>query len=60
VRKIYLRILRDYCAAQAMKSFLVLPAPDKLPEWAKGMTVAQFIARRSYIMADAMLESRKL
>ncbi len=57
--KFWRKLLRDYFAAKAMASMLTTGLPDKVPEWAKQLTVRAYIARQAYSMADAMLEERK-
>jgi hypothetical protein len=48
-------LLRHYFAAKAMHAFLVGTLPEMPPEKYKGMSVGQYVAARSYQMADAML-----
>lgn len=55
----YLVALRNHFAAQAMASLLMCEMPSSVPEWAKGLSVAAFTARRAYKIADAMMEARK-
>lgn len=50
--------LRDYFAAKAMASIVICPLPDSVSEADKGLTVAQYVAKKSYAMADAMLTAR--
>ena len=57
--KFWSKLLRDYFAAKAMAAMLTTELPHEVPEWAKGLTVRAYLARRAYLMADAMLEARK-
>jgi hypothetical protein len=55
----YRQILRDYFAAQAMSRIVGSPFPSTIPEWAKGISVGEYIARKAYMLADSMMEHRK-
>lgn len=57
--KFWRNLLRDNFAGKAMASLLQCELPSTVPEWAKGLSVAAFTARRAYLIADAMLEARK-
>lgn len=50
--------LRDYFAAKAMQAVLQGPPPTKIREEDKGLTGAEFVAQKAYLMADAMLKAR--
>lgn len=54
----YRRFLRDFFAAKAMASIMSSELPTTTPELAKGITIGAYIARKSYFMADSMLEAR--
>ena len=51
--------LRDYFAAKAMEAILQCDFPSKIPDKDTGLTVGEYVAKKAYTMADAMLAERE-
>ena len=51
--------LRDYFAAKAMQSVIVGSAYENYTG-SNGMPIPEFVAKESYLLADAMLKQREL
>lgn len=50
--------LRDYFAAKAMQAILNCEPPSVANRADHALSVAEYVARKSYFMADAMLAER--
>lgn len=53
------RTLRDEFAGRAMQAKLLCEMPDEVPAGFAKRTIADWVARQAYAMADAMIEARK-
>ena len=51
--------LRDFFAAKAMEAILQCDFPSKIPDRDTGLTVGEYVAKKAYTMADAMLAERE-
>lgn len=51
--------MRDYFAAKAMEAILQCDFPSKIPDKDTGLTVGEYVAKKAYLMADAMLAERE-
>lgn len=51
--------LRDFFAAKAMEAILQCDFPSKIPDKDTGLTVGEYVAKKAYTMADAMLAERE-
>lgn len=51
--------LHDFFAAKAMEAILQCDFPSKIPDKDTGLTVGEYVAKKAYLMADAMLAERE-
>ena len=51
-------LLRDVFAAEAMAAMLTCPFPMVVSKDDEGLTVADYVSKRAYFQADAMLKAR--
>jgi hypothetical protein len=51
--------LRDQLAMAALPAMLNCEPPRTVADADKGLSIAEYVAKKAYVMADAMLEERR-